>query len=421
MFQVLASTWALLFGILLLLVGNGLQGTLLGIRGGLEGFSTFSMSIIMSAYFVGFLGGSQTTPWLIRRVGHIRVFAAYGSFVSAILVLYPLFPNPIAWALFRVAMGFCLSGVYVTAESWLNNSVTNERRGQALSLYLIVQMAGIVAAQGLMLVADPAGFALFIIPSVLVSISFAPILLAVTPTPAFETTRPMRIAKLWQISPLGCVGVLLMGGVFSATFGMASVYGSQAGLSVAQISGFIATIYMGGMVLQYPIGWLSDRMDRRLLILLTAALCALASLLGMIFGGDYWALLAAGFLIGGSSNPLYALLLAYTNDRLTTDDMAGASGGMLFLNGIGAIMGPLATGWIMTATGPQGFFLLLTVLCATMALYAAWRMTRTSAVPVDDTGHYPPVLPSATAVVVDAAREVFLDSAQDGGVGNTGD
>ena len=419
MLQVLASTWALLFGILLLLVGNGLQGTLLGIRGGIEGFSTFSMSVVMSAYFLGFLGGSQMAPWMIRRVGHIRVFAALGSFVSAILVLYPLVPDPVAWAFFRVLMGFCLSGVYVTAESWLNNSVSNDRRGQALSLYIIVQMAGIVAAQGLMLVADPSGFALFVIPSVLVSISFAPILLTVAPTPAFATTRPMSLGRLWLVSPLGCVGVFIMGGVYSATFGMASVWGSMEGLSVAQISGFVAAIYIGGMVFQYPVGWLSDRVERRWLILIFAALCALASAIGIAAGGHVGALMAAAFLIGGTSNPLYALLLAYTNDRVAGEDMAGVSGGMLFLNGVGAILGPLATGWLMGLIGPAGFFLFLSTLCATMAVYAAWRMTRTSAPPVEGTGRFPPVLPTATPVAVEVAREVF-EAAQDAGAEEAG-
>ncbi|RYH12376.1 MFS transporter [Tropicimonas sp. IMCC6043] len=413
MLQVISATWALLIGILLLMVGNGVQGTLLGIRGSLEGFSTFEMSIVMSAYFLGFLGGSRLAPDLIRRVGHIRVFAALGSLVSAILILYPTFAHPVAWAVGRVLMGFCLSGVYVTAESWLNNSVTNERRGQALSIYVIVQMAGIVAAQGLLLVGDPSGFVLFVIPSVLVSVSFAPILLAVQPTPAFETTKPMSMRKLWDASQLGCVGTFLMGGVFSALFGMASVYGSQAGLSVPQISGFIATIYIGGLFMQYPIGWLSDRMDRRLLILAAAAVGAVTSAMAMVTAHDFAALLVAAFVIGGTSNPLYALLLAYVNDHLDYEDMAAASGGLIFLNGVGAIAGPLITGWIMSAMGPEGFFLYLTMLSTALATYAGWRMTQTRAVPVDETISYAPVVPTVSPVAVGVAQEVFMEAAQE--------
>ncbi|MCK4712482.1 MAG: MFS transporter, partial [Marinosulfonomonas sp.] len=207
MLQVLKSSWALLLGMMLLMVGNGLQGTLLGVRGGLEGFSPFTMSIVMSGYFVGFLGGSRATPELIRRVGHVRVFAALASFISAVLILYPAIPHPVAWALGRVVIGFCFSGVYVTAESWLNNSATNENRGKALSLYMIVQMAGIVTAQGLLATGDPSGYNLFVISSVLVSISFAPILLSISPTPAFDTTKPMSLRKLYHLSPLSCVGM----------------------------------------------------------------------------------------------------------------------------------------------------------------------------------------------------------------------
>ncbi|HSF63058.1 MAG TPA: MFS transporter, partial [Paracoccaceae bacterium] len=213
MLKVLATTWPLLLGVMLLMVGNGVQGSLLGIRGGIEGFTTFQMSIVMSAYFLGFLFGSRVTPGLIRRVGHVRVFAALGSMISAVLVLYPALPDWMAWAAMRVLIGFCFSGVYITAESWLNNTATNDTRGQALSAYMIVQMLGIIASQVLLNVPDPSGFALFIIPSVLVSLAFMPILLAATPAPAFDTTRRLPFRDLFRISPLGCVGMLLTGGV----------------------------------------------------------------------------------------------------------------------------------------------------------------------------------------------------------------
>ena len=189
MIAVLGSAWALFLGMGLLMVGNGMQGTLLGVRGEIEGFSTFSLSLVMSAYFLGFLGGSRMAPEMIRRVGHVRVFAALASFISAVLILFPSITEPWAWIALRIVIGFCFSGVYVTAESWLNNATTSENRGQALSVYMIVQMSGIVAAQALLVTGDPSGFILFVIPSVLVSMSFAPILLSITPTPP-STRRP---------------------------------------------------------------------------------------------------------------------------------------------------------------------------------------------------------------------------------------
>jgi len=189
MVQVFVASWALFLGMFLLMIGNGLQGTLLGLRGEIEGFSTFEISVV--------------EPW--------------------------------AWVIGRVIIGFCFCGVYITAESWLNDASDNENRGQALSIYMIVQMAGIVTAQYIVTIGDI----------------------------SFSTTKPMRIVNLVQNSPLSCVGMFMLGGVFAAQFGMSAVYGGRVGLSVGQISLFVSAIYIAALLLQYPIGWLSDRMDRR--------------------------------------------------------------------------------------------------------------------------------------------------------------
>jgi MFS family permease len=367
----------------------------------------------MSGYFLGFLGGSRATPVLIQRVGHVRVFAALGSFISAVLILYPVAVDPIAWTLLRVAIGFSFSGVYVTAESWLNHGASNANRGKALSLYLIVQMIGIISAQGLVLVADPGGFVLFILPSVLVSVSFAPILLSVSPTPAFATTRRMTLGHLYRISPLGFVGMLLMGGVFAAQWGMAAVFATEAGLSGGKLSLFIAMIYVGGMVLQYPIGWISDRVDRRALIIAMALIGAAGALVPVFRPENYQAILIAAFLIGGTSNPLYALIIAYTNDFLEVEDMPAASSGLMFVNGVGAITGPLITGWAMGAFGPNGYFLYLTTVLLALVGYGLWRTTQRPSVAVEDTASYAPVLPSASPVAMELAQELYAEAVEE--------
>lgn len=410
MLQVLSSAWALLLGMCLLMVGNGMQGTLLGIRGEIEGFSTLEMSIVMSAYFVGFLGGSRMAPGMIRRVGHVRVFAALASLISAVMILYPTLTEVWLWTLGRVLIGFCFSAVYVTAESWLNNAADNENRGQTLSLYMIVQTAGIVVSQALLLAADPSGYVLFVIPSVLVSIAITPILLAISPTPAFDTTKPMSFRALGQYSPLGCVGMFLLGGIFSAQFGMASVYGAKAGLSVAQISTFVAMFFVGSMLLQYPIGWISDRMDRRFLILIVSAIGAAGSVLGMMLGHQFALLLVSAFVVGGMSNPLYSLLIAHTNDFLEHEDMAAASGGLIFINGLGAIAGPLITGYMMDVAGPGGFYLFTAVLFLALVMYAGYRATRRRGIAVEDTGAYVPVAPNYTSVALEYAQEYAIES-----------
>ncbi|NAZ36019.1 MFS transporter [Rubellimicrobium sp. CFH 75288] len=418
MIQVLGSAWALLLGMYFLMIGNGLQGTLLGLRAQAEGFATLEISVVMSAYFVGFLFASRLAPVLIARVGHVRVFSALGSMISAILILYPLFPEPWAWALGRVVIGFCYCGVYITAESWLNAAASNAHRGKALSLYMAVQMGGIITAQWLVAQGDVMGFAVFIIPSVLVSLSFAPVLLSATQTtPAFADTKPLSIRRLLHASPLACAGMFLLGSVFAAQFGMSAVYGTRAGMTEGQIALMVSLTYTAALLAQYPIGWLSDRMDRRVLILGLAALGGLGAALALVLPGPVWIALAAAAVVGGTSNPLYALLIAYANDYLEKGDMAAASAGLLFINGLGAIAGPVLVGWVMDAGGAQGFWGIIAAVMLALAAYAAWRMR---AAPgreiVGDRTAFTPVPVAATPVA--AMLEDAADPPTDGGPRN---
>lgn len=410
MFFVIKNSWALLFGMFLLMLGNGLQGTLLGVRGSIEGMSPQTMSWVMTGYFVGFLFGSQLTPNMIRRVGHVRVFAALGSLVSACLILYAAWTNPYFWFLLRIIVGFCFSGIYVVAESWLNDSSSNETRGQTLSAYLIVQMMGIVLAQAVLNFADPSGYMLFIIISVVVSLSFAPILLSVSPAPQFQTSKRMTLSQLWSISPLGVVGQFFLGAIFAALFGMASVYGTERGLTVKDISLFVAAIYFGGMILQYPIGWVSDRMDRRVLIFIVCSIGTFFSFAANLSDSYIWLLIVA-FIIGGVSNPLYSLYIAYTNDYLEHDDMASASGGLIFLTGIGAIFGPSIVGWLLDAYGAASYFWFIGSVMAIMGSYALYRMTQTSSTAVEDTSTYAPITPTSTPIAMELAQEYAIEMA----------
>ncbi len=403
MIKVLFGVWALLLGIVLIMLGNGMHFTLIGLRGGIEGFSAAELAIVTSGYFVGFLLGARYAPVLIRRVGHVRVFAALGSFMSAGLIAFTLLAEPWAWTLLRVLIGFCMSGIYVVAESWLNNAATNENRGQLLSTYMIAQTLGIIGAQGLLTLGDAATATLFIGASILVSISFAPILLSVAPTPAVEVARPMSLRNLFSGSPLGTVGIFLLGSIYATQAGMGAVFGTQIGLSATQIALFIAMLFLGALVLQYPIGWLSDQMDRRKLIFGVASLGIASCALGWITEGGLWPLLVAAFLAGGMTTPLYALFLAYTNDFLSVEEMPAASGGLVFTFGLGAIFGPLATGWAMQGLGPLAFWLVLGVTFAAIALYALYRMTQRPAVPTEQTESYLGVLPTTSSVAVEAA------------------
>ena len=403
------NSWALLLGMLLLMIGNGLQGTVLGVRGEAEGYSGAVLGLVMSAYFIGFLGGTQATPHLLRRVGHVRVFAALASLISAAFILFAALVDPVAWFVLRVIVGFCFSGVYVVAESWLNDSATNETRGQTMSAYVTAQMVGIVVAQGLLNVADPNQYELFVIMSVLVSVSFAPILLSSSPVPMFEATRRMSIKQLIETSPLGCLAMFLLGVIFACQFGMGAVYAAERGLSNLEISIFIGTIYVGGVVCQPPIGWVSDRIDRRVLIAILTLTGAASCLIVPLTGGSFAALIVAAFILGGTSNPLYSLLVAYVNDYLEHEDMASASAGLILLNGVGAMGAPITVGYLMDAVGADAFFFMIGASFAMITAYALWRMTRRAAVPVADTGPMVMMTPVASQVAVDAAWDAAMD------------
>ena len=403
--KVFSGVWPLMLGILLIMLGNGMHFTLIGVRGGLEGFSTAALAIVTSGYFIGFLSGARLTPLLIRNVGHVRVFAALGSFMSAALIAFPLLVDPIAWTVLRILIGFCMSGIYVTAESWLNNAATNETRGKVLSAYMLMQTLGLIGAQALLSMGDETTSVLFIIASILVSLAFAPILLAATPVPAVEITRALPLSELFNRAPLSTIGIFLLGSVYATQSGMGAVFGSQIGMSAAQVALLVAAFFTGALVFQTPIGWLSDRMDRRALIGGAALAGAVFCFGGWAFQGGQAPLMAFALLAGGMTTPLYALFLAYANDWLAQEEMAATSGGLVFTFGLGAILGPLVTGAAMEHYGAYSFWLMMSATFSLIAGYAFWRMTQRAPMPTDETESYVNVLPSASAVAVQAAAE----------------
>ena len=352
------------------------------------------------------------TPILIRRVGHVRVFAALGSFMSAGLIAFPLITETWAWTPLRLILGFCMSGVYVAAESWLNHAATNDTRGKILSAYMIAQTLGVIGAQWLLTFGDAATSVLFIVASILVSLSFGPILLSATPTPAVSVARPMSLRQLFGIAPLATVGTFFLGSIYATQSGMAAVFGTQIGLTTPQIAFFVAMLFAGALFLQYPIGWLSDVLDRRKLIFAAAAMGAGSCALGLMTDGRSEMLFVAAFLAGGVTTPLYSLFLAYANDDLPADDMPAASGGLVFIFGLGAIAGPLLSGWAMQSLGPHGFWLVLTLTFAGIALYALYRMTQRPAIQVEDTDSYLTVLPTTSPVAVEVATSWAVEQAE---------
>ena len=392
MLAAISSAWALLLGIALIMLGNGLQSTLLGVRATLEGFGTATTGLVMTAYFVGFVSGSMIVPRLLANVGHVRVFAALASLASGAALVHTVFVTPLSWGLIRVATGFCFAGLYVVAESWINEAATNKTRGQLLSVYMIMVLGGTGSGQLLMNLSDPRSFELFVLVSVLISFALIPITLSVGRAPPFEAPEPISVRALFRASPLGVTGAFLIGIAHSALYAMGPVFATEIGLDVERIALFIAVALFGGLALQWPIGWLSDRFDRRRVIVAIAWIAATASIVAGVGGIDsYTVLIAATALLGGMSMPLYSLCGAHTNDHLTPRQIVAASATLVLVSGIGLTMGPLLAALLMQVAGPQGIFWLLTLMHACIGAFGLFRMMRREPVPLDEQRTYDPV------------------------------
>ena len=410
MMAAVRSCWALFLGIALMMLGNGLQGSLLGIRASLEGFPTTLTGILMSGYYAGFLLGSLLAPRLVARVGHVRVFAALAALASSAILIHALWIHPAAWTVIRLVTGFCYAGLYVVVESWLNDQATNQTRGQLLSLYMMVTLGGAAGGQLLLNVADPAGVHLFILVAILVSLSSIPLVLSTGPTPAFEGPSRVGVRQLYRVSPTGVVGYFGTMLASGAYFGMGAVYGRAIGLSVRDISLFLSLIMLGGMFLQWPIGRLSDAWDRRRVLAgVTLLAAAFALLAGLTAAHSVPALFALAALFGGTNLPLYSLCVAYVNDYLERDQIVPASGTLVLIGGVGAAFGPVTAALAMQSFGPGGFFWWLATIHAAIGAFALYRMTRRGGVPRAEQGSYvavaPRVSPVGSALYAEEASE----------------
>jgi MFS family permease len=408
MMAAVSGTWALLLGMALLMIGNGLQGTLLGVRASLESFATSTTGILMSGYYVGFLAGSALAPRLVARVGHVRVFGALASLASVAILVHALFVGPATWLAMRLMSGFAYAGLYVVAESWLNEEATNATRGRLLSVYMVVSLGGVALGQVLLNLADPRGPDLFVLVSVLVSLGLVPMLLSASRTPAFEAPSAVGLRELYDVSPTGVVGMFITMIAQGAFFGMGAVYASEVGLSVGEISLFMGLALVGGVLLQWPIGRLSDAFDRRQVIVAASLLAAFLAFAAALLGDEVprLPLFVLVSLFGGVLLPMYSLCIAYTNDYLRPDQMVDASGTLVLVGGLGACFGPISAGLAMAAFGPAAFFWWQGLTSAGIGAFALYRMTRRPALPLTEQGAYvatPRTTPYAAAMGAEVA------------------
>ena len=381
------KTWPLFFGIGMLMIGNGLQGTLLGIRAGLEEFSVLTTGIIMSSYYVGLLIGSSQVPKFIGAVGHIRVFAALASLASTTVLIHGVVIDPVAWFVVRAISGFAFAGLYLVVESWLNDAATNETRGTILGAYMVVTFVGMALGQGLLNVADPNDIQLFIITSILVSLALLPISLSRRPAPDFTANETIAVATIWKRSPLGILGTMISGLTSAMIFSIGPIFALEIGLSNASISGFMASFLIGAMIFQMPIAWISDKMDRRKVIILLGAMSgAISFLLFLVTPSQTLLLFGAMALLGGAAMPIYSQCISHVNDHLLPRQFVAATGTLLFLNGLGAAIGPLLVTGFMDMFGANAFVGLLVFGFGSTAIFGIYRAFRFDAVPLEDQG-----------------------------------
>lgn len=385
----IARTWPLLLGMGVLMLGAGLQSTLLGLRATLEGFPTLVTGLVMSGYYVGYVLGTVIAPPLLRQLGHIRVFATLAAVASVAVLVQGCFVNPLTWGAMRLLSGVCFAGIYVVAESWLNDRASRANRGRVFAVYMLVLYVGLGAAQFLLLLADPQTATPFMLVSVLISLAMVPIVVSAQQVPEHAVPRKVRLRELYQNSPLGVVAVTVSGLISAIIFSMGPVYARLSGLETRGVAAFMAASILAAVVTQYPVGRLSDRMDRRTVI---AAVCALAMILaGSIVafpGMPHFLFLSLAALFSGFALTLYSLSVSHVNDKLEPAQMVAASSALLLLNGTAAALGPILAGSLIAAFGPPAYFATLAALSGMLAIYDLWRKARRRPVPPSQKGPF---------------------------------
>jgi MFS family permease len=392
-----ATLLALLLGFGLMQMGNTLQATLLSVRGGIEGFSPAQIGAVGAGFWVGVVIGSLRCGKLIQSVGHIRAFVALGAIASTAPLLHLLLMDPIAWVVARALTGFCFAGLFIVVESWLNSAATDETRGQILSIYAMTGLLAGIVGQLLLPATDPTSFRAFCIVAIIIAFALVPIALTRASAPAYEGGGGrISIRSLYRQSPFGVVAAFLCGVATSAFFTLGPVFAQQRDLDTGGVAVFMASGTLGGFLMAWPLGWLSDRLDRRLVII-GAAVTASASLFTMMAlvpdEASRWILYLCAGVLGGTIIPTYSVVMAHVNDAVGEGEFVAASGGLLITQGVGATAGPLIGGLAMSAL-PQGLSYMLIATQIVMAVFGGYRLRRRAAPPGTHKGVFviePPV------------------------------
>jgi MFS family permease len=385
----LAATWPVLLGMGVLMLGAGLQGTLTGVRATLEQFPTFTTGLVMASYYVGYSGGSLVTPALVHRVGHIRVFAALTAMACATILLQGAWIDPTVWAGLRLLSGFCFAGIYVVVESWLNERATNEYRGSLLAIYMVILYGGMGVGQFLLNLSDPSTPYLFMLVAGLISIALVPMALSATKAPEITVPQKLPMRELYRLSPLGTVAVAVAGMVSGTLFGLGPVYAGLLGMEPAAIANFMAANIVAAVFTQWPVGRLSDRVERRSVLVGVCLLSAAVAVAAVLFGeARPGRLTAFAAMFGGLALTLYSLACSNLNDLLDASQRVSASSTIILVNGAGAVLGPILISALMQPFGPDAYFGGLAVLLAALGGFGLWRKRQRAPVPAEQKSRF---------------------------------
>lgn len=388
-----------LFSAAVLLAGNGLLSTVIALRGRAEGFSESTIGIFGAAYFLGFLLSSWGSIYLIRSAGHIRVFAGLAAAGAAAILCMLMWIEIEVWIAARLILGFAFSGITTVIESWLNGMTGNRSRGRLLSIYRVVDLAAVTGGQYLLPVVGIEDFRIFVVCAVFFCVALIPVSLSNLRSPEVPATVKFDIRAVWAMSPVACAGCIAVGMANSAFRNVGPAYALEVGLDVTEVATFMSLFIIAGAFSQLPIGWLSDRFDRRIIIMAVTVGASCASLSAATLSGFHpWALFASIALFGAFALPLYSLSSAHANDHCPEGKFVTLASGLLLFFAAGAIIGSPASALLMEFFGPNAFFLFICGVHGAFMLFVLYRRTRRAAIARDQQSRFVSMLRTSPAM-----------------------
>lgn len=406
-------------GTFIMYIANGLNSSILAVRLNAENTPTFYTGLVLSCYYLAYIVSSLTSSHIINKAGHVRAFAGYISILSSLVLLHTFSPAPWFWAILRFGEGYCLAAALMCIESWLNTRSNNKNRGMIMSVYMVMTYCGMAFGQLMLNIPDPTGFLIFILISVLYSWALVPVSLTSQPSADIKPHEHMSWRKVYKLAPMSVVGCVVSGILVSNVYTLGPIYAEQVGLNLHQTSLFLFFCIMGGMAAQIPVGRLSDRFDRRFVMMwLCGALFLVAPWMQFFIDEGFLALTVCAVLLGAGTFVIYPICISHLNDKITDDERVEASGMLILLQSIGMMSGPVIISFAMQHWGAICFVLSFSFFSGIFIIYALknivfrphpgyLEVTRTDPLPASPTQMFPKLAQDDT--LLEKAKDLFAD------------